>query len=393
MTAVFGRWVVTIAVSCAIAGALVQSFTPEYERCPFGVCPWSDFPDVRIRRSAAGSHEAGEWGALRDASDIALAARVVASSGPSTGAPTVWFAPDVGAVARASVRRALGEELGAGGTWRRRGGIAVLVLVDSSHTFEGLPALFRNQSGVATRAIAPSPATTGRCVSVVRLGKSAATDGFDASAKRSLLDACGFFDAFGAPGRAIAAALDSGRYDAARAYLPGLPDSTRQRLAVSGLVGGFYATPPTGIVQCATGADSACTAYVMGLVHSRPYVRGEFSNAPRTSGPVTVERYEPAQTSLFDLIALDLGPERFARFWHSDAPLPDAYREVAGVPITNLMRRVSGGAMRYRFPPTGFGMRLTNRTSATLGSSALVILTIAALFGFAAFRSPRATAA
>ncbi len=375
------QWLFVVASAATLAGALVIGIeTPEFN-CPFGVCEGSGFVDVRIRRVAADRHRRSMWVAMREASDLALAARVLPPPGPSGEAP-VWFEPGLQDGLRRSIQSRLADEFATHGTRPGRALIGVLVIADTARTLGGVTVGWRNSAGYTTRALLPSPPTRGRCVAVVRLHASVMRHGIGSasSPNRPLLDACGFYDAFGAPGPRIAATLGTGRYHVARAYMPRLPDELRTIYSRWSLVGGPYESNSDASFLCVAGADSACAAQVVGLAAQRPHESFEwFGRGDRAPLPATTETYEPAASSLFTMLARDLGPERFIGFWQSDAPMAEAYRTAAGRPLSDFAREHAGWVTGVLGARSGFGSRLSTAPTATASSAGLIVLTIGVL--------------
>lgn len=384
MTTAVRLWALAITAVCAVTAALVSLVEFTERSCPFGFCSYEQFRDLRYRAAVVRQIETITHVKYRAASDLALASRVLPAA--IAGEPAIWFAPDVPDVARRSVRAALDAERRARAPWLGHGTVGVVVLVDSASRFDGRK-VPRGGWPVATRALYPSPATGGRCVAVIRLRGTALHESVTGSVERPLLDACGLVDAFGPPGAAIAAALDSGAYRAARLYIPAARDSVRRRADRLALL---WYNDDLSVHLCAAGAATECENRVLRTMARRSSYA--FGIAP-ASLPTTDE-WDPANgPALMDAIAADLGPERFARFWTSDLPASEAYHAVAGRPLGGLARSVIQADLGRQHVHRAFGFRATRVLSATIGSSALVLLTIAGLVALASRVSRRPTMA
>lgn len=378
MSAVNRRWLVAVATCCALAALLILPASVQTVTCTMGVCDNGQYQGARIQLAASRQHAEALTTQLREAAALSLAARVLPRAA-AVGEPIVWFAPDVPGRVRQSFVAALDSERAARKPWAGRGRVAVLVVTDTARSINGVRLAYGPVGRMATRALLPSPNTGNRCVTVVYLRSLALRNGVNHDRSRPLLDACAFFDAFGTPGPNIAASLDSGRYDGARIYTPGATDSLRRRYARGSLLGWSLAHWPNA-AGCAAGSDERCEALIRArLVETRFGYRYPATAAVQRL-PVTTEWSDGRNGSaLLDVVAADIGPERFARLWTSNATFVDAYREVTGRSIANLVRPVAAQLFEPAGRRTGFGARATIDTSRTIGSGVLVIATIALL--------------
>lgn len=367
-------WTLTVAACCVLGGALVAGIESRADACPFQVCSTADFYAPRLRERAAGLHASDSWHAYREARALALADRVLPATAMA-GDPFVWFSPEVPERVRATVRAALRRDRAAyaGG----RAPVALLVVVDSNRTLDGI-ALPRRVGGSSTRAIWPSPTTHGWCTAVVTLGAGGVKDGISWWPARPLLDACSFYDAFGAPATRLAAALDSGAYQAARAYRPAVGDSVRRRYSQW-----YWPASVTGYL-CANGLDGACAAYIEPVISSRRRATYAYAYATAPERETTAESEGPfASPSVLDLLALQLGPAEFGKFWATDPPAGESYVRGAGPPVTTVARRMARESLAYIQEAIPFGTRPGRPTLAAFGDAVLTLLTVA-IFAFAA---------
>lgn len=385
-------WLIATALTFALAGALVLAIEPDDDNvCFYGFCGRPDaLVGIRMQQAAARVNEARMLIAYREATDIALMARTLPTQ-PATGEPAIWFAPEISGAVRTSVRAALDSERIVRAPWRGHGRIGVLVIGDTVRKFEGR---FIPRSGALdVRSVYPSQATGGRCVAVIRLREDALQKGIEWSASRPLLDACSLIDAFGPPGVAIAATLESGGYHAARLYLPAAPDTARRGRARYSMA----SAPDLAMYRCAVADDPDCGDLIAQSVAHRPWERytdNYFAGLSLTWSPLaTYENDRWQQGAFMDAIAADLGPARFEKFWKSNSPIAEAYRDASGRSIGDLIRSYVGITLFGERPRTGFGMRGTNVTSATAGSTLLIAAFIFALLVAATQASRRPTVA
>lgn len=382
-------WLIATGLTCALAGALVLAIENDDNTCFFGYCGFFPLRGIRVQLQAAAAHERRLITAYRAATDLALAARVLPTT-PAVGEPAIWFAQELPEAIRRTVRAAIDSERAVRAPWRgrSRSRIGVLVLADTASKFEGRSV--QRGSPVDVRSLYPSAATGGRCITVIRLRAGAVREGVTWSRSRPLLDACSLLDAFGPPGPAIAAALDSGAYHAARLYTPAAPDTVRRSRALYAIASS-YDLP---MYRCAVRDDVDCAELVHAAISRRPR-EDEFSywTGQRLVDPpfATDENNRWQRGAFMDAIAADLGPARFEKFWKSTAPVLDAYREASGRSIGDLIRGYVGVTLFGERPRTGFGMRGTNTASATIGSSALIVAFIFTLLVAATRASQRPT--
>jgi hypothetical protein len=174
---------------------------------------------------------------------------------------------------------------------------------------------------------------------------------WDDSFGRSLLGPCGFYAAFGSPGPGVKGWLESadyipaihagwihGRPGAEPAPVPRPPLSWWRRSWTWRV--GFHPL----LEACASGQADRCREAVMAPATAAwIYDRPDFAVASQMSPPgvVNVGRLGRAAAHglgpngaqyLSDLVR-DIGPDRFARFWTSNAPIDQAFEEATGTTI------------------------------------------------------------
>ena len=94
------------------------------------------------------------------------------------------------------------------------------------------------------------------------------------------------------------------------------------------------------VIACAAGDAASC----FGGVHAPPlpYWRLGSRDIERPPGVVRIDRYRywdyplgPRQPSFLSDLLIDMGPERFGRFWTSSGELEVAFEDAFGVAIEN----------------------------------------------------------
>ncbi len=139
-------------------------------------------------------------------------------------------------------------------------------------------------------------------------------------------------------------------------------------------------------VRCAGGDLSACSAVIQPIPAERYFL--SYWGFEDRSIPFALESTElfggmSVNNALLDALVRDLGPARFARLWHSQRPLGDAYFDVTGESFPDWIHRWLVSRMGiYQIGPL---------PSAT--AILLTLIAIAMMFGASAHwaRRPRAT--
>jgi hypothetical protein len=242
------------------------------------------------------------------------------------------------------MRRAVGAQLAAEesarGSWRGKGGIAVLVLTDTATAIDGVRLPWGYNSGLvaSTTVLPPSHATGDRCVTVVRIGHLALLGGGPIPADRSLLDGCAFYDAFGTPGPQVGAWVDSEKVGFARTLSFAPPDSASANLNRWGYLD--YVSSEADFARCASNDLSACSRMLR-----RPATNFYWRYWVDLSVPAPAEAIELTQrargfsATLLDAMVRDIGPERFERVWQSPRSLDSAYFDATGEQLSSWVHR------------------------------------------------------
>ena len=194
-------------------------------------------------------------------------------------------------------------------------------------------------------------------------------------ARRATLGACGWLAAYGPPGRGVRAWLDSTAWRAA-AYAR-FVDTPRARapwrieyappgspLAMLELLTSGYSADVLPAQSCARGAREACTSYLAGAdglggergesVVERGVLMRSFE---QRAGAGAVEALDPRPRFLDDL-RRELGTERFAAFWKSDADFPAAFAAATGSSLDAWTSRWMAASIRGSDWVTGPSVRL-----------------------------------
>lgn len=157
---------------------------------------------------------------------------------------------------------------------------------------------------------------------------------------------CAWYQAFGKPGTHVQQWLDRGGWNLAT-FGPGAMDTTRWRPDDWAWLHGmtdderlrFYTS--IGGYRCVTGDASRCADEVLFVG------RADTHQGQRIR---SIERYRwndglgPTQRQFLAGLLATVGPERFARFWQSDEPVPDAFRRHVGEDVGEYTLR---WAQRY----------------------------------------------
>jgi hypothetical protein len=186
----------------------------------------------------------------------------------------------------------------------------------------------------------PDAVDGARCVAIVRLrGTSKAH--LDALRNESLVDVCGFFAAFGMPGAAIRAWLGAEHYRFARrsdwtvARAPAIDASSLYAL---GERGGGCLTGRLGACDSALGLEKAALVLPRIASDRMPAVLEAARPGQVPSGLARPTLGDAEGELLADMVR-DIGPERFRRFWRSDAPPDAAFVAATGEPLAIWTRR------------------------------------------------------
>jgi hypothetical protein len=374
------RWAVGVLGAALLTTAVVLGMKSDDWVCAFGVCGDAEFRSARVLRSVAQRNAGDAWRNYRQAEVLALVARVVPKAA-TAGEPFTWFAPDVSPRARSTALTVLADERRASGNARGRAPVAVLFVVDTAKVIGGVDRRGNVLARWSTLAMWPTASSNGWCVAVVKLGPAALANGVTPAPRATLMDACGYYYAFGAPSARLAAALDSGDYRVARGYFPGARDALRReaafRVPLFDDVSGY---------RCASGASEACAAYFENVIGAPRRLARRFRPAGMLTPEVaamTDEQYaETPAAGLFDAFAVTLGTDDFERFWTRNVPPNASYVSAAGEPLTSLARRLAEaqyhrGVVRFggRLPsPPGDVAADTVLTLAILGALALAAL-------------------
>jgi hypothetical protein len=377
MKVTIGRWIALTLIVCLALGAAIlpadgthwiPSWWAGEMRMPFSA--WYSRMNARSRN---------RYDAFREfvaARDLVSARREFGSTEGKAGAPEIRFAANVPPAARAAFMNQLNSERAERAGWKDRGKVGVLVAVDSALTTHGVNV--SHGSGVSagrtmTRVIAPSALTGDRCVVQVILsgtsGWQRGVNGEPAFGGRSVLDACGYYDAFGAPGAAIRGELLDDQFELTRGYeavdrADPIVHPTRTWQAI------WY---DLSAARCLSGEDGACWN-----LHSTFWRRSHHSFPIEWPGG-SDERILVTNANAIgpiNRVALILGPERFARIWRSSKTFEDAYFDETGVKWANYVRdRTRDMYGPYQPGPwtTPVSLALTLLTVAALVATALKI--------------------
>ncbi|MEA3245918.1 MAG: hypothetical protein U9Q74_07150 [Gemmatimonadota bacterium] len=382
------RWLLLTFASAVLAATVAAGIEFDSRACFLLVCGTDDFRSARLQKNAAWEHMRRTWQSYRDAQAIATARRVLPAAARA-GDPFVWFAPEVSAPVRASVAAALRRERARYEAPGGRAPVALLVVVDTNRKLDGVDVPWRAASGYSLQSIWPSAATHGWCVAVVSLGGAGVLRGVG-SAAGPVLGACSYYDAFGPPSPRLAAALDSGRYEAARRYWPGLPDSLRAR------AGGVRAASVTlSGYRCDRGSDTACARFLEDAIADRAgdeYLA--WSRTPVVESPLTRERASTNELDqpVLDVLAARLGYEQFRELWTRDVEPNESYVLAAGPQAVGVARRLATEGLSFFREATAFGTRRAPGVAVVVGDAVLALVAVLALAAAAMFaaRRPRA---
>jgi hypothetical protein len=238
---------------------------------------------------------------------------------------------------RAEFTKALDDERSARPEWKGRGKVGVIVRIDTVTRVNGvtIARLKEKYEQTNLRVIAPSAVTGGRCVVVVELPDN---DPWGRDKKQThrrlsgplhpLLDACGFYDAFGMPGAAIDSQIAHDRFYNARGYTWVIaPRDTAKHPVHYGYQ--RWAVDSRDI-QCLAGNDTSCVASLRGDGASDYYWR--YPRVAFAAGVTNARQlyWDLPRPNDLNRMVLEVGPQRFSRIWTSAKPLDEAYRDETG---------------------------------------------------------------
>ena len=387
MKMTFERWLTIAFVGCLAIGVAILPATGVRE-----LFSWLDVKtrspeDIwQLRMQARVIHFGDVARIYRQTFELIEAQRAFGSTQGKVGAPEVHFSAEVPQAFRNTFMRALDEERSEQHEWTGRGKVGVLVLIDTSARVNGveLQRLRSWGNSVTTRVVPPSAATGNRCVTVVSIPNgdpwSRLLEGRPIGPMHPLLDACGFYDAFGAPGSQIQNELISGRFQFARGYQPAAPpDTVKHPSEYHWGWGGVDAGTHLG--RCLAGADTTCLDLWVGAGTSSYYrMSGE---APRVEWPGITVQKQPWRSIQYvtqlSRAVIAVGPQRFETIWQSPKSLEAAYFDETGQTLPDFIRtNMAVDVGSYRAGPY-----------TTWLTTALTLLTIAAALGVALRFSPR----
>jgi hypothetical protein len=331
MKVTFDRWVAIALVGCLAIGTVIlpadgsrafASWLAVEAHSP--IYAWS------VRLGARRHHDDVLLREFVAARDLQSARREFGSTPGRIGEPDVRFAANVPQATRTAFTHALDDERTERGDLHGKGKVGVMVAVDSAMRVKGeiVSHGITGGNGTLSRVIAPSEQTGDRCVVVITLATADAWSkmvaGRPAGPVHPLLDACGFYDAYGAPGPAIARYLIDSHFSSARGYLTAAHDHRVQQPANA------WSQPwsfDLVAARCLSGVDSSCVSILR--VRNRPDLDWQTSAFPAGTDERVLQP-NPIGLTPLNRLAIELGPERFSRIWKSSKPLADAYLDETG---------------------------------------------------------------
>ncbi len=346
MKMTFERWTAIAFVGCLTIAVAMLPADGNRELASWLDTKTRSPDDVwQLRMQARLTHFDDVARLYRQTFELTEARRSFGSTAGKIGAPEVHFTADVPQSFRNTFSRALDDERSQQREWTGHGKVGVLVMIDTATRINGVE-LQRIRSwggGVTTRVVPPSAATGDRCVVVVSIPNgdpwSRLYEGKPIGPMHPLLDACGFYDAFGAPGSQIQDELISGRFQFARGFQPvAPPDTVIHPREYHWRWGGVDAGTHLG--RCLAGADTMCLDLWVGAGMSSYYRATGEPSRPAWPGITLVKlpwRSSQYVTQL-SRAALAVGPQRFVRIWQSPKSLEAAYFDETGQTLPEFIR-------------------------------------------------------
>jgi len=341
--------------------------------------------DYRLRANIAGSHLSNAAERLRTAQ---LIDSVRSALPVGTDSSRYIIARNVPPVA-AGVVHDLMRDISRGRPRTPRVPTDVVFIVDTGSAVPGTTRLWYN--GAVRTDYAVSRDVGGRCLVVVRLSLRYTNQRWlynallSADARRRLLGPCGFVESFGLPSRSIRTWLDSRDWDVALTSLattanppwnPPVPWFENTFLGAWSM--DFRVRRATSLTgyACAAGSLGDCDVVLLDgnrRVGAREARLWEDSLVSPTWGLDMNDRdylwywfapeLGPRGSTLLSEIARSLGHDAFQRFWLSERSVETAFREQAGVSLSEWVvgwaRRMYASPHRGPgTPPTGMAMGL-----------------------------------
>ena len=340
------RWIVASALACGLIGAVLLPSRNDEKYGDRTLYRWqvdkyNAMNAISQRRYRRLNHEDGLWHALRARLMIEQAQRILAGRSENAGEPFVWIDNRFPQALRDSITASLARDRKERGEWHGHAAVALLVVVDSLKS----PTDSFNRRHFSTQLFPPSPETSGYCVTAIRIGAHAPTNGAALPPSAKLLDGCAFYDAFGVPGPEISKWLERQWYSHARYLSLAPPDSAPPRPAWPYEYSGAYTS------RCGGGEQNACLLTIgqgemdttaMNAWNSAYEYRETDRSIPAweksIEWPLSSSTKFSNMQFLSDL-ARDLGPARFQRVWTSKLGLPEAYFEVSGETLAAWINR------------------------------------------------------
>lgn len=294
--------------------------------------------DARARRELWVEYQAARDQAvalheLRARAEVRAIAAALPTVTPQV--PLVRIDPRVPSAVASRVRDRFADELREASANAPRYPVALVVTVDTAV-----------RARVFTRALALPERPDAPCAIVV--STSQVQVGFlGLAGSQRFLGTCGFYVAFGAPGREVASWLRSTRLASAR-YLvaPWTFTGDTSRLDLSERYA-FYYGASIDLAACRAGRIEACADLLSPdaralppLASVRPALWDELSSyEPGTDVYATgfqwsEGRRSDVQSGLLAALAKDIGPERFGEIWRGSKSLAESYEAESGRPLT-----------------------------------------------------------
>lgn len=252
---------------------------------------------------------------------------------PFTGALSVVAVDTVGRSALPAVRQLAERELAALTALR----VPVRIVVMQTPREQFLRLMYRNAGDSPFARYVQLPSTPGGACTLLLTARLADRDQLAATlaASDGVLGPCAFLAQFGFPGRALRAHLDSIRWHTAAFARWSEPADSAEPMR----------NPWTDLsrdgVRCLLRGDAACArAWRTTPGQERQELLPELTGTRRPDGGLTGplpwygvhgDAYGMRQRLFFSDLARDVGPDRFAGFWRSDAPVDSAFLQLLGM--------------------------------------------------------------